>query len=79
MGLLHAVFSVSLRADQIVSGTAINFLAIGITGYLFVKIYGTEGTPDNMPEIPDVHLPIGWPPVRRRGTRATQPDGLGRR
>jgi ABC-type uncharacterized transport system permease subunit len=62
MGLLHAVFSVSLRADQIVSGTAINFLAIGITGFLFIKIYGTEGTPDNLPEIPDVHLPIGWVP-----------------
>jgi simple sugar transport system permease protein len=62
MGLLHAVFSVSLRADQIVSGTAINFLAIGITGFLFVKIYGTQGTPDDLPEIPDVHLPIGWIP-----------------
>jgi general nucleoside transport system permease protein len=62
MGLLHAVFSVSLRADQIVSGTAINFLALGITGYLFVQIYGTEGTPDDLPEIPDVNLPIGWIP-----------------
>jgi simple sugar transport system permease protein len=62
MGLLHAVFSVTLRADQIVSGTAINFLAVGITGFLFVKIYGTQGTPDDMPEIPDVHLPIGWIP-----------------
>ena len=67
MGLLHAVFSVSLRADQIVSGTAINFLAIGITGFLFVKIYGTEGTPDNLPEIPDVHLPIGWIPFVGEG------------
>jgi ABC-type uncharacterized transport system permease subunit len=62
MGLLHAVFSVSLRADQIVSGTAINFLALGITGFLFVQIYGTEGTPDDLPEIPDVQLPIGWIP-----------------
>ena len=61
-GLLHAVFAVSLRADQIVSGTAINFLALGITGFLFVKIYGSEGTPDDLPEIPDVHLPIGWIP-----------------
>jgi simple sugar transport system permease protein len=62
MGLLHAVFAVSLRADQIVSGTAINFLALGITGFLYVKIYGEQGTPDNLPAIPDVHLPIGWIP-----------------
>ena len=27
-----------------------------------MKIYGTEGTPDDLPEIPDVHLPIGWIP-----------------
>jgi ABC-type uncharacterized transport system permease subunit len=62
MGLLHAVFAVTLRADQIVSGTAINFLALGITGFLYVKIYGEQGTPDDLPEIPDVHLPIGWIP-----------------
>jgi general nucleoside transport system permease protein len=67
MGLLHAVFSVSLRADQIVSGTAINFLALGLTGFLFIKIYGTEGTPDDLPEIPDVHLPIGWIPFIGEG------------
>jgi ABC-type uncharacterized transport system permease subunit len=62
MGLLHAIFSVTLRADQIVSGTAINFLALGITGFLFVKIYGTEGTPDDLPEIPNLELPLGWIP-----------------
>jgi general nucleoside transport system permease protein len=67
MGLIHAIFSVTLRADQIVSGTAINFLAIGITGFLFVKIYGTTGTPDDLPEIPDVHLPIGWIPFVGEG------------
>ena len=62
-GPLHAVFSVSLRADQIVSGTAINFLALGITGYLFMKIYGdARARPTTCPEIPDVHLPIGWIP-----------------
>jgi general nucleoside transport system permease protein len=67
MGLLHAAFSVTLRADQIVSGTAINFLAIGITGFRFVKAYGTEGTPDDLPEIPNVHLPIGWIPFIGEG------------
>ena len=46
-----------LRADQIVSGTAINFLALGITGYLFVDHYGDQGTPDNIPRVPDVSSP----------------------
>ncbi len=54
--LIHAVFSIHLRADQIVIGTAINFLALGITGYLFIDIYGGEGTPPDVPDIPDVHL-----------------------
>jgi len=61
-GAVHALFAVSLRADQIVSGTAINFLSLGITGYLFVKIYGDQGTPDQLPAVPDLHLPVGWIP-----------------
>ncbi|MDX6628415.1 MAG: ral nucleoside transport system permease protein, partial [Gaiellales bacterium] len=56
MGLLHAVFAVSLRADQIVGGTAINFLALGITSYLFYKLYGENGTPSDISTIPNVHL-----------------------
>ena len=46
LALIHALFSVSLRADQIVSGFSINFLALGITGFAYVSIYGTQGTPD---------------------------------
>ena len=57
-GGLHALFAVTLRADQIVSGTAINLLALGITGYLYVDIYGTDGTPDDLPQVPDITLPI---------------------
>src|SRR5690348_10748623 len=58
LALIHAVFAVTLRADQIVSGTALNFLAYGITSYMFLNRYGTQGTPDNLPVIPDVHLPL---------------------
>jgi ABC-type uncharacterized transport system permease subunit len=54
--LVHAFFAIQLRADQIIGGTAINFLALGITGYLFIDIYAGEGTPPNISEIPDVHL-----------------------
>jgi ABC-type uncharacterized transport system permease subunit len=63
MGLLHAFFSVTLRADQIVGGTAVNFLALGITSYLFIKLYGEQGTPPACPgergcihTIPNVQL-----------------------
>jgi ABC-type uncharacterized transport system permease subunit len=56
LALIHAFFSIHLRADQIVSGTAINFLALGVTGYLYIDLYGAEGTPPDVSEIPDVHL-----------------------
>jgi simple sugar transport system permease protein len=56
MGLLHAFFSITLRADQIVGGTAINFLALGLTTYLFFKLYGSEGTPTDLSTIPDIRL-----------------------
>jgi simple sugar transport system permease protein len=62
LALLHAFFSISLRADQIVSGFAINFIALGLTGYVFVQHYGEQGTPDNLPQVPDVTLPIDWIP-----------------
>jgi simple sugar transport system permease protein len=56
IALLHAIWAVHLRADQIISGFAINFLALGLTGYLFIDIYGQEGTPTDIPSIPAVHL-----------------------
>ena len=56
LALVHAFFAIHLRADQIVGGTAINFLALGITGYLYNDIYGNNGTPINLAAIPNVHL-----------------------
>jgi general nucleoside transport system permease protein len=56
MALLHAVLSIHLRADQIIGGTAINFLALGLTGYLYIDLYGEQGTPPDVPGIPSVHL-----------------------
>lgn len=35
MAALHAWLSVNLRVDQIISGTVINLLALGATGYLY--------------------------------------------
>ena len=68
LALVHAYFSIQLRADQIVTGTAIIFLAYGITGYLYNDIYKTEGTPPVLPEIPQVNLDF---------LASIPPEGLG--
>jgi ABC-type uncharacterized transport system permease subunit len=58
LALIHAIFSIHLRANQIVSGTGINFLALGITGYFLEYHYGANGTPLTIPTIPNVKLPL---------------------
>ncbi len=56
LALVLAIFAVSLRADQIVTGVALNFVALGVTGYLYVDVYGDQGTPDGLPRVPDIKL-----------------------
>ncbi|MHB8694158.1 MAG: ABC transporter permease [Solirubrobacteraceae bacterium] len=58
LALVHAVFSIHLRANQVVSGTGINFLALGITGYFFTAHYGPNGTPSNISQVPNVKIPL---------------------
>jgi len=56
LALVHAFFSIQLRADQIVSGFAVNFLALGLTGYLFSSIY-PDGIPAaNVSRVPELDL-----------------------
>lgn len=42
MALIHAVATITYRVDQIVSGVAINILAIGIGRFLSQRIFGQE-------------------------------------
>ena len=58
LALIHAFFSIHLQGDQIISGFAINILALGLTGYLFRSIYSTRGTPELEERIPSVRLPL---------------------
>jgi ABC-type uncharacterized transport system permease subunit len=58
LALIHAVFSIALRADQVVSGVAVNLLALGITGYVFIYHYGDQGTPGDVARAPDIELPL---------------------
>jgi simple sugar transport system permease protein len=56
LAVVHAVFAIHLRADQIVGGVAVNFLALGITGYFFVQLYHGNNVPTGISQIPDVNL-----------------------
>ena len=65
LALIHAVFSIHLRADQIVSGFAVNLLALGLTGYLYSSIY-PDGTPtervDRVPTLEEAFGFLSWVP-----------------
>jgi general nucleoside transport system permease protein len=67
MALVHAFFAIHLRADQIVGGMAINFLALGLTGYLFFKLYHGGNIPSDIPRIPALN----------RCTRFSLPPSIG--
>ncbi|MFY0758979.1 ABC transporter permease [Metabacillus dongyingensis] len=49
LSVLHAVASITFRADQVVSGVAINFLAIGLSLFL-VKLFYGKGQTDRITE-----------------------------
>ena len=51
IALLHAVASITFHAEQIVTGIAINILALGITEYLIP-------TTERVPGLPDLGLPV---------------------
>ena len=55
--LVYAYFAIHLRADQIVGGTAVNFLALGITGYFFFQLYDGNYIPQGASTIPNINIP----------------------
>lgn len=56
---LHGVTSIRYQADQIVSGTAINLLAIGVPAMLANALYGsTSITPNLELPLPVIELPL---------------------
>ena len=60
MALIHAVVSIRFRADQIVSGIAINIFAAGLTVFLVRAIYGLQDVGHVVPAeaLPDWNVPV---------------------
>jgi simple sugar transport system permease protein len=60
MALIHAVVSIRFRADQIVSGIAINIFAAGMTVFLVRRIYGVQDIGHVGPSelLPNLSIPV---------------------
>jgi simple sugar transport system permease protein len=64
MGLLLAVLSITYKVDQIIGGTVINILAIGLTGFLNRQMFfGSESVfggqiPNSPGTLLNIHVPL---------------------
>jgi simple sugar transport system permease protein len=58
VALLFALFTVWARADQIITGTAITLLALGLTGTLYRALYGATGAALSIPTSGPIAIPF---------------------
>ncbi|HKP45782.1 MAG TPA: ABC transporter permease [Pyrinomonadaceae bacterium] len=56
---IYAIVCIKYKADQVVSGTAINILMVGVPGFLSGAFFLSSGS---TPQIPKEHL-IPWAPI----------------
>src|SRR5438034_2286953 len=57
LAALHAVASIRFKTDQIISGTVVNILAVGLTGYVY-RQYLAENAPTGPGTFPPFALPL---------------------
>ena len=57
LALLHGIVSIRFKADQIISGTVINILALGVTGYLY-RQFLAENLPAGPGTFPIAKIPV---------------------
>ncbi|OQY35813.1 MAG: hypothetical protein B6243_04360 [Anaerolineaceae bacterium 4572_5.2] len=58
ISMIHALVSIRFQADQVVSGVAINILAVGLTGFLLQFIFKTSGNSPSVPSLPAMPIPL---------------------
>lgn len=59
LGALHAVVSIRFKADQIISGSVINVLALGVTGWVYQSwLTPTRGAPISAGTFPTITIPV---------------------
>lgn len=60
---LHALLSLRFRADQVVSGVALNLVALGLITFLLEALFGSAGVSPPAPQLPHTllgHTALTW-------------------
>jgi simple sugar transport system permease protein len=61
VGALFGLFAIVFDADQIVTGTAINLLALGVTGFVYRELQRTAMFSQAVPHLGrDLVVPLAW-------------------
>ncbi|HEV7240270.1 MAG TPA: ABC transporter permease [Thermoanaerobaculia bacterium] len=61
VAIVFGFFVITLKADQIVTGTAINLLAVGATSFVYRELQRSEIFVQSVPRIgTDVVVPLAW-------------------
>ena len=58
MAALFAFFAIRIRADQIITGTAISLLGLGLTATLYRQLYGAMGAALSTPTMGTAEIPV---------------------
>lgn len=58
MAAVFAMFVVRLRTDQIITGTALTLLGLGLTGTLHRALFGDAGAPIDLPTLTPARIPL---------------------
>ncbi len=56
ISLIHAVISINLKGNQIISGVAINLFALATTSFLIKTLYGVAGTTPAAPNLANKYV-----------------------
>lgn len=58
LSLFHAFLSISCKVDQTIAGLAINFLSLGLSSFIFLKIFGKSTTLPSCATISNLKIPF---------------------
>ena len=58
MSLIHAVLSIECRANQTMTGLALNFIASGLTSYVFLIFFGRTTNLPECPMVSSIQIPL---------------------